>query len=390
MLPIAILALSCLTGDDSPAAVAEPIPEVSWIPFDLYRDRMIFLKGKINGVEIDFLLDSGAGMTCMSEATAKELALEGGFLMPVGGTGGIQSAELFAGLELEVGDVHLEKMRVLAIDFTDVELQLGRTLPVVLGQEVFRKKVVDIDYPGRRVAFRDPESFTYEGDGAILPLHDAKSGLWSTELSVHGLDPVRILVDTGSNGTLSLAGDYARVHDLLANGRPFSTTQSGGVGGRRDERVTTLDRIRFGNTVFTNVPIRLLADEGEEEVAPDDLVGSLGGGLLHRFRVLFDVTRDRMILEESDTTHEPFSKDRVGLQTIWRGDHLEVDHVAPNSPAARAGLESGMVIRAIDGVPIGEDFWKAQHRWRSQPAGTTVVLRDDEGREHPLVRADFY
>ena len=182
MLPIAILALSCLTGDDSPAAVAEPIPEVSWIPFDLYRDRMIFLKGKINGVEIDFLLDSGAGMTCMSEATAKELALEGGFLMPVGGTGGIQSAELFAGLELEVGDVHLEKMRVLAIDFTDVELQLGRTLPVVLGQEVFRKKVVDIDYPGRRVAFRDPESFTYEGYGAILPLHDAKRGRWSTEL----------------------------------------------------------------------------------------------------------------------------------------------------------------------------------------------------------------
>ena len=288
------------------------------------------------------------------------------------------------------GRLHLEGLRVLAIDFTEVEARLGRPLPVVLGIDAFRKSVVDIDYPGHRVAFRDVEAFAYEGAGRAVALHEFGNGMFAVDVQVEGSSPGRMMLDTGSNGTLGVEGAFARAEELLEGRTPSSVVRRGGVGGWREERIATVRTVSFGGSVLRDVPIRFQADDGGE-VKATQRAGTLGAGLLCRYRVIFDSTRKRMILEaSSEAVAAPFRRDRSGLQTIWEDDGLRVDFVAPGGPAEAAGWTEGMHIRAVDGVAIGPDYWKERHRWPYRAAGTAVVLRDGEGVDRELVLADYY
>jgi carboxyl-terminal processing protease len=42
----------------------------------------------------------------------------------------------------------------------------------------------------------------------------------------------------------------------------------------------------------------------------------------------------------------------IGVSLRVRGDALEIDSVLPNTPAAKAGLHSGLIIQQIDGTDI--------------------------------------
>jgi len=90
------------------------------------------------------------------------------------------------------------------------------------------------------------------------------------------------------------------------------------------------------------------------------------------------------------TRPEPVRRDRSGLQSTFRGDHLEVFFVAPGSPAEAAGLRAGQRISAVNGHRIGLDYLEGGFRWTYGEAGTEVVLTDDLGREHRVVLADYF
>lgn len=64
-------------SDASPARILDASGSTPWIPMDLFLDRYIYLPGKVNGVETEIVLDSGAGMTVLHEAVAKEAGLVG-------------------------------------------------------------------------------------------------------------------------------------------------------------------------------------------------------------------------------------------------------------------------------------------------------------------------
>ena len=73
-----------------------------------------------------------------------------------------------------------------------------------------------------------------------------------------------------------------------------------------------------------------------------------------------------------------------------RGDHLEIEFVAPGSPAARAGWRVGQHIKTVDGQPIGADYVAKQSDWPFRAAGSIVVLTGDDGVPRPLTLADYY
>ena len=109
----------------------ETISDPAWIGAEVFNN-LVFLPAKVNGNETSALLDSGAGMTCVSAAMATTLGLEGGFAVVAQGAVGPVPARMFSGVDIEVGDVQLRDVTVLAIDFSTVEQHLGRPLPVIL------------------------------------------------------------------------------------------------------------------------------------------------------------------------------------------------------------------------------------------------------------------
>lgn len=361
-----------------------------WIPVELYLGSYVYLRGALNGVEVDVVLDSGAGMTVVDAALAGSLGIAETGSARAAGVGGNASATLLGEIELELGSLSLALPGAVAIDLAGVETLLGRGMPVILGQEVFDAFVVDLDYPRSRVAFHAPRSFAYEGPGRSVELQRWQ-GRGVIEAGVEELPPARFAVDTGSNQAVDLFEAFFERHALLAGRAPISARQAGGVGGTIVTEIATLSSFTLGGYRVPAVPAGFArAREGAFDTA--EIAGNLGAGLLKRFRVIFDYSRARLTLEpgpEWDT--RPFRKDRIGLSGTFEDGGIVVNFVAPDSPAEEAGWKAGQRITAIDGEPVDEAAWRAAlSRSADSPSGTEIALTDGEGRERTLIAADYY
>src|SRR5262249_35858754 len=142
-----------------------------------------------------------------------------------------------------------------------------------------------------------------------------------------------------------------------------------GLGGEVRHDVCRLDRIDLGGPVSTVAaaadaeppklvsvarPICALSQDKSGALAPRGYDGLIGGALLSRFRVIFDGTRHRMILEPGPRVADAFEFDMSG--PALSGDAgrgvLKAMRVRENTPASEAGIHEGDQILAVDGKAV--------------------------------------
>lgn len=364
------------------------IAVTSWIPFELFARGYIYLRGQVNGHETDILLDSGAGMTVLNAATAKQVGLESSGSLAAQGTGGTVEAGLVQGVTLKIGELEIGPLTAAVVDLSELEQRMGRPLPVILGKELFHAFVVDIDYPHLRLRLHEPETFQYEGPGRRLELLPAEDGHKDLRLSVEGLEPAVFGLDTGQGSEITLFRRYTEAHRLL-EGRRLSQRKGGGVGGTNVVDVGTLRSLEIAGFRFENVPASF---DRSERTAFDTALkaGNLGTGILRRFRVLFDYARDALYLEPGPAMDAPFGRDKTGLALVPDGDAVKVLFVSPGSPAAAAGWREGERVAALDGRPFGPGWIADWQRLHDAPDGTTIRLTMADGSERTLVLSGYF
>lgn len=371
------------------ARLPEGAAATAWMPIELYKERWIYLRGRVNGRETDLLLDSGAGMTVLDRAFATSAGLEAAGAVAARGTGGVTEAGMLDGVAIELGGLALGPMAAAVLDLSEIERKSGRAMPVILGKELFHAVTVDVDYPGRRIRFHDPARFRYEGPGRSTELLPGEDGHKSLRIAMEGGEPVVVGLDTGQGGALTVFGHHAEARGFLA-GRPTSEVKSGGVGGFRISKTATLRSVELAGFEIPNVPVTIHTEDVGGAFDTTRQAGNLGTLLLNRFRVVFDYAADRLWLEPGPGFAEPLPRDRVGLQLELDGDELVVDFVAPGSPAKEAGWVEGERVRALDGEPVGPEWWRVASRWQHAADGTVVRLTMADGTERTLTLRAYY
>jgi hypothetical protein len=360
-----------------------------WIPVELYMERWIFLEGRVNGVPTSIVLDSGAGITVLDSAVSDRLGLRSTGAVPAQGVGGTTTAGIVEGVTLEIGGLVLGPVTAATIDLSDIARQLGREMPVILGKEVFHALTVDVDYPGARIRFHDPEHFQYAGKGHRLEVLPGVDGHRHVKMSVEGLPEAVFALDTGQGGALTVFRRYTDDNRLL-EGRRTSRAQGGGVGGNIETTTGTLRSVALAGYELHDVPTAFHRDDVGGAFDTAKLAGNLGAGILNRFRVTFDYAHDCLWLEPGANFGEPLLRDRLGLD-VWRdGDALVVAFVAPGSPAAAAGWQAEERITALDGAPVTADWWLSWAAWSRAGDGKDVRLTMSDGRERTLRTAAYF
>jgi hypothetical protein len=354
------------------------------IPFELYRGNRIVLSGRINGVETPMILDSGAGVTTLDTAFARKLGLTGGQKIAAQGVGGSQDAELFQDVTIEAGDLRLSGATVVAIDLTQVAKAIGRPMPVVLGRELFVNSVVSLDFDQGTLTLAPPAGFVPPAGGTEVKLK-RDGTIHTMPISIGGLPPVDAAFDLGNGGAISLSKEYHEKYPLFAK-LPYAVGMAGGVGGVHENKRTTLPRVDVAGFAFDAVP----ADLGSQPDGPYAGGANIGIQMFRPFRLIMDLGHDRIWLQRSGTPAE-FAKDRAGLFTLLEGDHFNVLHVSPGSPADAAGLKKGDKLVAVNGTAIGPAFFSgSQANWARAPAGTRIEVTKSDGNKASLILADYY
>ena len=369
--------------DPPPPTIAAA--ETATVPFELFRGNRVSVAAKVNGRDTHAMLDSGASATTLDRAFARSINLPKGQPIAAHGASGVVDAELVSGVTLEIGGMRFENMNVAVMDLSPVAAQLGRPLPLVVGRELFNTAAIEFGWAEKRLKITPSSKYSPPAGSTVLPL-ERRGPFNFVKLAVAGLPPINALLDLGSSGNLKLPSDYWSKHSVLANLR-YADSQGGGVGGLHNTRAVTLPIVEFAGQRFEQVPGILSGDSHGNQ---PQYGTNLGIGFLKQFDLTLDLGRDRIILKP--LANPPgFDRDRAGVRVVTDGSRLEVAFVAPQGPAAKAGLKAGDKIVAIDGRAIGADFFaSADGRWNLASAGTPVTLTMEDGRTVRFNLADFY
>ena len=290
----------------------------STIPFEATDNRPI-LEVRINGQKepLKFVLDTGSGMSVISEQTAKRLGLKpvakGGLARAVGGGGKFEIVYGFLN-SIEIGNARISNVPVYIRKFFDSHIPVDG----YLGLSVVAKFLTSIDYGTRRMSLvrqhqidqfeswttvRRPEIVqslipVSPNDGAIeVRLRTTSSGFLSGEVGLDGFDKnVNFIIDTAASITV-ISEKLSQEEQLLDLLQPSKMRVFGAAGVTEDVKLLQLPRLSLGLSKLEKINAAVLDMEPVNETAGFTQSGILGGNFLRHFRIYFDFARGAMRLE---------------------------------------------------------------------------------------------
>jgi predicted aspartyl protease/Flp pilus assembly protein TadD len=288
------------------------------VSFEATDNRPI-LQVRVNGQKepLRFVLDTGSGMSVISDQTAKRLGIrpvaKGGLARAVGGGGKFEIIYGFVN-SIEIGTVKVENVPVYIRKFFDSHIPVDG----YLGLSVVQKFLASLDYGTRKMslvrqhqtdfvdtwtAIRRPEGFqalapVTPNDGTIeVPLRTTSSGFLSGEVSLEGFEKnVNFIIDTAASITV-VSEKLSQEEQLLDLLQPSKMRVFGAAGVTEDVKLLQLPRLGLGLSKLEKINAAVLDLEPVNETAGFTQSGILGGNFLRHFRIYFDFARGAMRLE---------------------------------------------------------------------------------------------
>lgn len=294
--------LAILPGAVALVQSAEPPPAASassdnvTVPFEIRRGH-IMVPARVNGSNtLSLLLDTGYGMTMLGAEHVEAFALKRTGRITIVGIAGEEPAGVFEGPTFDFAGMTWKPRRVAA--FPAESQGRSRRRDGILGSAFFRRYVIAIDPPARSITLHEPDTYIYSGAGEVLPLtFQGTTPIVEASLQLPDRSEMtgRFEIDTGCDACLCLGRHFVEAHQLV----PTNSAPGGGrvgVGGGTRTRAGHLPFLQLGKHRIEK-PAANFFLEGSPVDAP--LAGHIGWALLRDFKVVFDYSRKRMILEKS-------------------------------------------------------------------------------------------
>jgi predicted aspartyl protease len=265
------------------------------IPFEFVRGR-VSLDARVNGSKpLSFMLDTGYAVTTIHPDLLEPLGLKRVGRLTIVGIAGEEEAGTYEGAVFDIGGLKYTPRRVASVPS---EAQgRGRRRDGILGAGFFRRFVVEIDCRARIVRLHEPASFNYAGQGENIPLRlrrDTPVVEAAIVLSDGRVVQGGFELDTGCDDYLCLGRDFVEQNRLGSGAGELREGEKQGVGGDVRIRHGRLPQLQLGRLTIDKPSANFFL-----EGSPVDrgLAGHIGMAALRRFKVIFDYSRQRMILE---------------------------------------------------------------------------------------------
>jgi len=380
-------------------------------------NNLIVIPLEVNGAKLSFILDSGvskpilfnlSGQDSIQLKNVKEITIRG-----------LGEGEPIKALSSEGNSFRLKgvvnKQQQLYV-VLDREMNFSPTLGIpihgIIGYELFRDFVVEVNYNSQIIEFHDPARYKQKPDrkSQTLPLTVINNKPYiDGKVCVEGEDhvPVRLLVDTGSSDAVWLFPDSEKglevplkhYDDYLGKGL------SGNIFGKR----TMVNLLRIGEYSFKDAKAAFPDMKSFSALkALGSRNGTIGGEMLRRFNIIFNYHGNEITLRKNANYNDDFHFNLSGIELQHNGVRYIAERIADSrgvvysdekafgdvqilmenrtrlslvpeiivsgiragSPAAEAGLQEGDVILAVNGKRI--------HRYKLQEV--MRLLNEKEGK----------
>lgn len=296
-----------LRGFTEPTVQAQFDGDPIELPFREGPGGLVIISGQVNGGgRYDFILDTGAPVSVIIDSPAtRALNLDtskarklGPADNPATPIGVITPGFTFAFNRLTFSD--LTAVVIPAHTMPCAERFASVNFQGVIGADIFKRFIVEIDHERGRVRLFDPRHWVApvaKPGVAVLPLA-FRNGHIYTDMKVNlnaAAVPVHVHVDTGKNSALALiAGSKPEIR-MPEKGEPQTACYvSGKARVLKGEPVT----LALGLDAALEARDVAVAYEEVDAIGLGARQGAIGIGLLKRYVVTFDYPGKRMILQE--------------------------------------------------------------------------------------------
>lgn len=233
----------------------------------------LFIKARINGVETEALLDSGAEASLVDPKLASAAGLTGGQKMTLRGSGGEQEITLVEGVRIEALGRTIPGASVAVIDLGDLSQRLiKRPTRAIVGRELFDAARIRLDLAAGDVRALEPAETPA---GARLALTRDK-GIETVPVTL-GDVPVQAVLDYGNGSRILVGKELATRLGLV----PVGKAKGGGIGGEVERDVVRLPDLALAGQTFRDLEAEIDETSSRAEL-------NIGTAILRNFVVTAD------------------------------------------------------------------------------------------------------
>lgn len=327
-------------------------PSLVVLPFEPTGGRPI-IKVRINNSkeEFRFVIDTGSGMSVISDHTAKVLnlrpAAHGGMARAVGGGGRFEIIYAFLP-SIQLGAATVENVPVYvrrfyndqetidgyiglsllskfvtAIDYGTRNILLARSSDDIPALEPTTAAATQVDTPTPKTTAPAVGSATNEpvalATNLEIPVRLTSSGFLSSEVQLDGISaPLNFILDTGAS--ISVVSEALATREEIGRFMQKTKMRVFGAAGIVDNvTAVILPRIALGKHARSGLSAVILDLEPINETTGFEQTGIIGGNFLKNFRVVIDFQRAVVRLEPLGSPSSPTPPARVTQQDARNG-----------------------------------------------------------------------
>ena len=324
------------------------------IPYLMDDNGNALLKVRVNNSPpLNFTLDTGSDVFAIltsNQANSLGLIARNKYKVGIAANVGEIEAATIPSANLSMPGVEALNQRIEVIMSDDATANESK-IDGVLGLEFLKKFVVEVDYEAQTLTLFAPEKYEYKGTGEVIAIK-IKDGtpMVRLKMTTSGGKSIEdyFELDNGMSATLALRTPAVKKYGLLAQTQTIEAPIDIEAGGEYRRRLGRLKSLQLGHFIIENPTVSLSENvEGEG--------GILGEEILRRFKVIFDFSHHRMILEPNSHFKEPYEEDMSGISVTPEENSgvkvFRVRQVVANTPGSDAGLQADDLITAVDGQP---------------------------------------
>ncbi len=356
------------------------------VPFELYGEH-IFIKISVNDSEpLDFLFDTGDGLTTLDIETGKSLGLTSNKKVKETSAAGTVTGFLVKHNSVKLGDFSLKNVKIYENDLNHLMMSIGRDIDGIIGYDILNHHIVKIDYDNMKFELYDKSNFNYSGSGEKIHFKNSKYGIpqipAKVELTTGEKLEGEFLLNTGAAATVDFNTPYVNDNKLTSKIGSSYIYMVAGLGDEESEHHKgKANSLSFGSFTFSDLPVGCShANSGLQADAKS--AGIIGNTILRKFNVYFDYVHKNLILEKNKSFDAPFALNASGfsLQQDKSRTKVLVHRIYSQGFAAGAGLKVDDQILAVDGKSVN-DFTLPALREYFMQSGKSVKLKVNSGGE---------
>ena len=267
------------------------------VPIKLINDRpVIQLRINKNEELLNFVLDTGSGISVISDETAARLKIKpitrGGLARAIGGDG---KFEIIYGFlkTVNIGDVKINDVPVYIRKFHFNTEKIDG----YIGISLISKFLTTLDYGNLTFALKSKDLINEKSESEVLslPLRLTSSGFLSGIVRLEGIEsPLNFIVDTGASISV-ISDELAGTKEI----NPFLRNEKmhviGAAGVTKDVSSFLLPKVTFGSHSRESITAVALDLNLINETSGFEQAGILGGNFLKNYCLTFDFTNSKVI-----------------------------------------------------------------------------------------------